>query len=111
MQTLPQDKDSCGSDTSHDQKRQLLVVAFLVCIPSWTRRFRFSNRAKIMSLYFDNCLAPAPTPRGHKPDLPKRQRTPFQQPRLMLVGGGQGASAFLIIIAFFWTGMNMLSLE
>jgi hypothetical protein len=24
MQTLPQDKESCGSDTSHDQKRQLL---------------------------------------------------------------------------------------
>jgi hypothetical protein len=34
-------------------------------------------------------------PRGHKPSIPKRQRTPFRDARLMLVGAVQGASAFV----------------
>ncbi|KPL58081.1 hypothetical protein AM506_18750 [Rossellomorea vietnamensis] len=35
--------------------------------------------------------------RGHKPSLPKRQRTPFRQARLMLVASGQSPSAFSTI--------------
>ncbi|PFA68468.1 hypothetical protein CN378_07720 [Bacillus sp. AFS015802] len=32
--------------------------------------------------------------RGHKLNLPKRQRTPFRQVHLMLVASGRAASAF-----------------
>jgi len=35
--------------------------------------------------------------RGHKSNLPKRQRTPFRHVRLMLVASGQSPSAFLIV--------------
>ncbi|HZG70508.1 MAG TPA: deoxyribonuclease IV, partial [Chondromyces sp.] len=38
------------------------------------------------------CLAP----RGHKPLLFERQRTPFYEKRLVLVGADQGASAFIV---------------
>ncbi len=44
------------------------------------------------------CPAPAGcAPRGHKSRNPKRHRTPFRVPRLMLVGAAQPACAFLII--------------
>ncbi|MBG9542959.1 hypothetical protein ABE29_09215 [Cytobacillus firmus] len=45
-------------------------------------------------------------PRGHKPILPKRQRTPFREARLVLVGGEQGAYAF---VYFSWTNCYILS--
>ncbi len=35
-------------------------------------------------------------PRGHKPVLPKRQKEPLVQARLMLVGASQAASAFVV---------------
>jgi hypothetical protein len=35
-------------------------------------------------------------PRGHKPSIPTRKRTPFRDARLMLVGAVQGASAFVL---------------
>ncbi|OHX49284.1 hypothetical protein BBV17_00800 [Cytobacillus oceanisediminis] len=69
MQTLPQD------------------VEVLVCVPLKAGAFRFSNALQLQRL----------PPRGHKPILPKRQRTPFREAGLVLVGGGQGASAFLML--------------
>jgi len=74
--------------------RELCVLAFL---------FQFEWQVRLMHV----ASAQAPSAlviiqlrrleaRGHKSNLPKRQRAPFRQLRLMLVASEQAASALVI---------------
>lgn len=59
--------------------------------------FNYEKRACITSSFSKHYPAAAPSPSSHKPILPERQRTPFHEARLILIGAEQGASAFSFI--------------